>query len=157
MCVISWLFLESFLMICNSVCNVCPGHFPSYPILQLPQPCLQVVWLKADLTRSIWGFKSLGSTVPSSPPPLNPLLQPLLSLDFSLEFSPLLGLEALLFLLNMAPLFIFFNSSLLRHLSQEQRREEYAWIHHPLHPIGAWTFSSVILQKYLNAQRSSAF
>ena len=91
-------------MICNSVCNLSPGHFPSYSILQLPQPGLQVVWLKAGLTRSIWGFKSLGSTTPSSPPPLNPLLQPLPSLDF----SPLLGLEALLFPLSMVPLFIFF-------------------------------------------------
>ena len=51
----------------------------------------------------------------------------------------------------------FFNSSLLRHLSQEQRRGEYAWIYHSLQPTGAWTFSPVLLQRYLNAQRSVHF
>lgn len=50
-----------------------------------------------------------------------------------------------------------YNSSLLRHLSQEQRRGEYAWIHHSLHPTGAWTFSPGLLQRYLNAQRSVHF
>lgn len=87
-----------------------------------------VVWLKADLTISLRGLKSLG--------PLLHLVPTSLECAAPASAHPGPSLHSWAWVLSSSLgtcllLFIFLTSLLIKHLSQEQRREDYAWIHLP--------------------------